>query len=174
MLQFPRQPSLAMTTCSEEEVSSFRAYQTLRSHLAHVVVPLLERVPLNRTSVVGLTDIGRLCAFFKTIGDVHAVDYIRTERFTVAAAVQLLDDPRFKQDPGIAEARTKVAEYVTKFAQPESSPCVTLVNFRDGAVILDGNKTCMAAFIHARQVRDYSLPVYRLEDLTRTIRQAIG
>ena len=81
---------------------------------------------------------------------------------------------RVKQDPGIAEARTKVAEYVTKFAQPESSPCVTLVNFRDGAVILDGNKTCMAAFIHARQVRDYSLPVYRLEDLTRTIRQAIG
>jgi hypothetical protein len=32
----------------------------------------------------------------------------------------------------------------------------------------------MAAFMHARHVRDYALPVYWLEEPTKSIRQALG
>jgi hypothetical protein len=163
-----------MTTCSAKEVAEFRAYHRARSDTASLVIPLLERVPLERTSVVGLAEIGQLCSFFKNIGDVQAIHRVGSDRFSIAAAVHLLEDASFGHDSDVTDARKTVLHYLTKFGESESCPCVTLVHFSDGAVLLDGNKTCMAAFMHARHVRDYALPVYWLEEPTKSIRQALG
>ncbi len=163
-----------MTPCTEKEVAAFRAYQWARSDTASFVVALLDRVTLHRTCVIGVSDIGRLCSFCKNIGDAHAIDHVGTERFSVAAAVQLLEDARFRHNSGVADAKPKVLEYLTRLGQRESSPWVTLVHFRDGVVVLDGNKTCLAAFMPARRVPDYALPAYCLEESTMTVRQALG
>ena len=102
--------------------------------------------------------------FFKNVGSAVAVLRHGTSRFRVSQVVQLFDDPDLAADQGVADMRRTVHGYMELFMSPTSTPRVTLFECADVRLLLDGNKTALAAYLHSQQPSrtSYSLPVYWL------------
>ncbi len=67
--------------------------------------------------------------------------------------------------------RETVEQYVAKFRTARSDPKVSIVDLATVALVADGNKTALAAFLHASSVTGFTfeLPVYYLAASVRRI-----
>ena len=151
--------------CDASEVAAFRRYQADSSNTWQFVSRLLDGgVRLSKAAVAGHSAIGELETFFKNIGTVVALQRYGTSRFRISQVVPLFDDPDLAADQDVAEMRTTVHRYTALFMAPMSSPLVTLFECADVKLLLDGNKTALAAYLHSYQppYASYSLPVYWL------------
>lgn len=122
-------------------------------------------LPLFRGSVTGKTAIGELQTFFKNVGTATAHSRHGTLRFSVAQLIQLFDDPSLvATDPRISEMRRAVYHYAQLFQSDESNPQVTVLAAADISILLDGNKTSAAAYLHSKssEPENYTLPMYCL------------
>ena len=134
--------------CSPSEVSAFCDYMAANSATGGWALGMLAaggRIFID--CVAGSDAIGELTTFFKNIG--VAVSSARTgeARFRVRDAIELFELPEYKEDRAVAEMRTKALRYRRLFDGPGSRPVVTLVQFSDALIVLDGNHTTMAAYL---------------------------
>ena len=154
-----------LRACDAIELAAFRHYQATASNTWQFVECLLDAgVPLLKARISGHNAIGELPTFFKNVGNAVAVLRHGTSRFRVSQVVQLFDDPDLAADQGVADMRRTVHGYMELFVSPTSTPRVTLFECADVRLLLDGNKTALAAYLHSQQPSrtSYSLPVYWL------------
>jgi len=158
-------------SCSPDEVAAFRRYQLQHSHLARVVVPLLDEGRLLTVATVdGTVAIGSLKTFFGNIGRARCRDVMGADRFRVAEAAALLNSPAFSSDADVSLMRQRVSECVRRFEQPGSNPQVIVVDSANDCLIADGNKTAIAAFLFASSMSSgFQLPVFYLTAPDRVI-----
>ena len=152
--------------CEPQELAAFRRYQSSMSNTSSFVEILLDAgVPLFRGSVTGTTAIGELQTFFKNVGSATAHSRHGTLRFSVAQLIQVIEDANLiAADPRISEMRRTVYQYAKLFQSDDSAPQVTILAAADISVLLDGNKTSAAAYLHSTlsEPENYTLPVYCL------------
>lgn len=119
---------------------------------------------LTKTFVVGAERIGDLTSFFKTVDGVNSLATIGRVRFPLREALRVLQEPE-RQQGDVARRHQKIKSYQSLLERPVSNPIVTIVEFRDDSVLVDGNHTAMAAYLHAvvHPEPPYHLPVFVLE-----------
>jgi hypothetical protein len=149
--------------CTAEEVASFRDYHRRHSHVAAIVLSLTESPSmLTMGTVAGVAAIGRLKTFFGNIGSARCRDLHGSDRFLVMQATDVLLGGSFRTDREVLLMSSKVGAYKSLFSRADSDPKVTIVQSANDCLIADGNKTAIAAFLHAKdqhQLR-FALPVY--------------
>jgi hypothetical protein len=151
--------------CTAEEVAAFRDYHKRYSHVAAVILALTESPSaLTNAKVEGVKAIGRLKTFFGNIGTARCRDLHGTDRFLVTQAADVLLGSGYRTDHGVLSMSSKVAAYKTLFSRSDSDPKVTIVQSANDCLIVDGNKTAIAAFLYARDYQQsmFTLPVYYL------------
>jgi hypothetical protein len=151
--------------CTVEEITIFRRYQEACSCVAPVLISLLDGgKPLTRAVVRGVTKIGAMKTFFGNIGGVSCRSIAGSDRFRVAEATDVLRNTSFESDPEVRKMRETVERYAAIFRKAQSDPKVTIVDSANDCLIADGNKTALAAFLHASSVAGsrFELPVYYL------------
>jgi len=152
--------------CEQQELAAFRRYQSSMSNTWSFVAALLDAdVPLFRASVTGKAAIGELQTFFKNVGTATAHSRHGALRFSVAQLVQLLEDANLvAADPQVSEMRGTVHQYADLFQSPASAPQVTVLAAADISILLDGNKTTAAGYLHSSRSgqESFVLPVYCL------------
>ena len=152
--------------CDAQELAAFRRYQSSTSNTWQFVQDVLNAgVPLLKAAAVGTGAIGDLQTFFKHIGRTTAQSRCGMLRFRVAQVIQLFDDPDLVTgDPELALMRQTVHRYTELFDSEASAPRVTILVAADISILLDGNKTTLAAYLHSQRASqtDYVLEMYCL------------
>ena len=156
----------AHRACDAGEIVALRDYHTRESHVAGIVVPLLDQgVVVRKASVRGLARIGQLRTFFGNIGNAHCRTLFGTDRYRVAQALEVLHNPFYNTHQDVADTREKVNRYKFKFALPGSDPKVTIVSSHNDVLIADGNKTAIAAYVYAVEIAEpeFELQVHYID-----------
>lgn len=149
--------------CTVEEIEALREYHRTHSHVAPVVLALIERqFPVLRANVNGADSIGQLKTFFGNIGRARCRDMHASDRFLVRQAADVLVCDDYRDDPDVTLMSERVARYKHLFNTATSDPKVTIVESTNDCLIVDGNKSAIAAFLHASegQASNLNLPVY--------------
>lgn len=112
----------------------------------------------------GIDAIGALKTFFGNIGRARCRELHTTDRFLVAQAADVLLDSAYSNDTDVVATRERVTRYKRLFGTSASDPRVTIVQSQNDCLIVDGNKTAIAAFLHASDNPSsvFALPVYFL------------
>ena len=139
----------------------------MKSHVRDVVVPLIKSGggAVQKGKVEGTARIGQLKTFFGNIGQAHCRSLFGSDRYRVAQALEVLQNPVYNFHPDVADMRRKVNHYKFEFALPTSDPKVTIVSSPDEVLIADGNKTAIAAYVYALESAGdgFTLPVNYIE-----------
>ena len=93
--------------------------------------------------------IGALTSFFTTIDGTSSMLRSNRRRFSIGEAWQLLNEPGRQGDPDVKRRVDKVLKYETLYAALSSRPIITVAEFTDDAVVIDGNHTAMAAYLYS-------------------------
>ena len=118
--------------------------------------------PLTRDVVVGLEELAGLNSFFKSIDGVVSARRTGRHRFTIREALDLLQAPERQSDSDVSRRHGKIVAFQELLTGPSSNPIVTIVEFTDDLVVVDGNHTAMAALLYANKHVGFALPVYIL------------
>ncbi len=116
-----------------------------------------------RDALVGAEHIGRLTSFFKSVGGVVSVGY--AGRFTLDETLNLWQASAERGGQNASSRLGKVKSFQALFESAASNPIVTIAEFIDGRVVVDGNHTAIAALLCARNQQGtdpFTLPVYIL------------
>lgn len=151
--------------CTVEEVGAFRNYHRKHSHVAGVVLPLTaDHAVLTGAIVKGSDTIGCLKTFFGSVGRARCRIIHGTDRFSVMQAADLLRRQDYGEDPDVQSLCSTVELYKALFKTTGSDPKVTIVKSANDCLVVDGNKTAVAGFLHASESAPstFELPVYFL------------
>ena len=118
--------------------------------------------PLTRDEVVGLEEIAGLNSFFKSIDGVVSAGRTGRRRFTIREALNLLQAPERQSDSDVSRRHRKILAFQKLLTGLTSNPMVTIVEFTDDLVVVDGNHTAMAALLYANNHVGFVLPVHIL------------
>jgi hypothetical protein len=127
------------------------------------VLALIDRqFAVTRANVTGADAIGRLKTFFGNIGRARCGDIHSSDRFLVTQAADVLVCDGYRDDPDVTFMSERVGRYKDFFNTAASDPKVTIVESANDCLIVDGNKSAIAAFLHASesQASNFDLPVY--------------
>ncbi len=139
--------------CTPQEVIDLRDYQAQHSHVACIVVPLINGgAPVQKAKVKGLAKIGCLKTFFGNIGHACCRTLFAKDRHRVSQVLEVLRNPNYNMHPDIGNMAQKLNQYKYKFALPTSDPKVTIVDSQNDVLIADGNKTAIAAYMYALEM----------------------
>lgn len=125
--------------------------------------------PLTRDVVVGLEELAGLNSFFKSIDGVVSARRTGRHRVTIREALDLLQAPERQSDSDVSRRHGKILAFQELLTGPLSNPMVTIVEFTDDLVVVDGNHTAMAALLYANNHVEFALPVYILTVLSSVI-----
>lgn len=118
---------------------------------------------LWRGAAEGPEAIGALNSFFTTLDGTSSMAQSGRRRFSIREAWELLSAPARQHDQDVARRVAKVRAFERRLAEPGSSPAVTVVEFTDDAVVVDGNHTAMAAYVYsAKRSTSEPLPLFVL------------
>ena len=151
--------------CSPDEQSQFVGHMKRNTETGQW---LLEKynsgARLSRMEVAGAESIGELTSFFKTLGPWHSETLTGRPRFLIREALSLLQGPAGQADADLSKRLSKVVAYERFFHDSASDPMVTVVDFSDGSVVIDGNHTAMAAYLYTKDHQSWTLrlPVFVL------------
>jgi hypothetical protein len=148
--------------CTEPEKQALLAYLRANSHVKLPLELIEQGWRLEKGKVRGTASIGQLVTVFKNLGNTHCKALHGSDFFTVAQALEVFRNPGADTHPDIPDGMRKIVRYKTCFAGPCSNPKVTMVELREGALIVDGDKTAIAGYLYASEVgvSDFILPVY--------------
>jgi hypothetical protein len=152
--------------CTIEELRDFRDYHRRYSHVADVVLALTRcGAAPTRATLKGANAIGRVKTFFGNIGRARCRNIHGSDRFLVMQAADVLGRPDYAEDEDVRTMVNAVGRYKALFKTAASAPRVTIVQSTNDCLIADGNKTAIAAFLHACEsdASAFELPVYYLE-----------
>ena len=158
--------------CDQKEIAAIRDYHANNSHVACVVVPLIDSgAPVRKAKVKGCARIGSLKTFFGNLGNAYCRALFGTDRYRVAQVLEVFRNPTYNMHPDIADMRQKVNQYKLKFALPISDPKVTIMSSQDEVLIADGNKTAIAAYVYALETANpaFQLSVHYIDVPNRVI-----
>jgi hypothetical protein len=118
---------------------------------------------LTKSFLVGAERIGDLTSFFRTVDDVSSFVATGRVRFSLREALRILQE-QHRQHGDVKRRHDKIRSYQALFESPTSNPIVTIVEFVDDSVLVDGNHSAMAAYLHAvaHPEPPYCLPVFVL------------
>jgi hypothetical protein len=148
--------------CSEQEKQDLLAYLRANSHVRLPIQLLEEGWRLEKGKVKGPGNISQLQTCFTNLGNTYSQKLHGTEFFSVAQALSVFRNPGEDKHPDIPQDFKKILRYRDKFARPDSSPMVTIVEIPVGVLLTDGDKTAIAGYLYAEEVgqADFTLPVY--------------
>ena len=120
---------------------------------------------LTRDVVVGAERIGRLTSFFNSVDGVVSAEHTGRSRFTLDETLNLWQSSAGRGVHNASSRLHKVKSFQALFEGAASNPIVTIAEFTDGLVVIDGNHTAISALVCARNQQSdgaFTLPVYVL------------
>jgi hypothetical protein len=120
---------------------------------------------LARETVVGPDGIGALTSFYQSIDGVPSAQATGRPRFTMRETLDLWQALEQKGSLDASARLRKATSFRALFEGPSSNPIVTVAEFRDGHVVVDGNHTAVSALMCATAQKEgpvFTLLVYVL------------
>ena len=120
---------------------------------------------LTREVLGSAEQIGQLTSFFKSIDNVVSAEHTARSRFTLRETLNLWQSSERQGNRDASGRLRKARSFQALFQSPASNPIVTIAQFTDGRVVVDGNHTAISALMCAAdQELDtaLNLPVYVL------------
>ena len=149
--------------CTVQERSRFVAHMRKNHETGGWLIDHYEQgCPLTRDVVVGPEELTGLNSFFRSIDGVVSARRTGRQHFTIREALDLLEAPERQSDSDVSRRHGKIVAFQEILTGPASNPMVTIVEFADDLVVVDGNHTAMAALLYANNHVEFALPVYIL------------
>ena len=104
---------------------------------------------LTRDVVEGAERIGQLTSFFKSVDGAISAERSGRRRFTLRETLNLWELSERRGDPDASRRLRKAQSFQALFQSAASNPIVTIGQFTDGRVVVDGNHTAISALLCA-------------------------
>lgn len=136
--------------CTSQECSQWVAHMlTNRATGEWLLLHYRQGAVLMRDLVEGAERIGQLTSFFKSVDSSISAELTGRIRFTLRETLNLWQASERRGDPDASRRLRKAQSFQVLFRSAASNPIVTIVQFTDGRVVVDGNHTAISALMCA-------------------------